>query len=173
MLRLRRMTSFAAFLGAVVVSAGIAQAADIGGTISSPLTITENSQLVDDVTCTVTGAACIAIGAPNVTLQLNGFTITGLADPKTACAGGGTGTEHGISVTGQTNVTIDGPGLVQQFRGGGVFLNNTTRNKVIGVTVSTNCFSGIWVTGPNSAENELYDNISVRNGNAVSPCGGI
>ena len=56
------------------------QSADIGGKISSTLTITADSQLVDDVTCTVTGAACIVIGASHVTLDLNGFTMTGQAD---------------------------------------------------------------------------------------------
>lgn len=173
MLRLKRITRFAALLGALVMLAGGAHAVDIGGTVSSTLTITEDSQLVDDVTCTVTGGACIVIGAANITLELNGFTMTGQGDPKTACAGGATANEFGISVNGQTNVAIHGPGLVQQFRNQGIILNNAMRNRVIGVTVSTNCTSGIFVTGATSAENELYDNISVRNGNTVSPCGGI
>src|SRR5260370_7876213 len=77
MIRLKTGTWFAAFLGALVVCAGSAHATDIGGTISATVTITEDSQLLDDVTCTVTGAPCFAIGAPNVTLDLNGFTITG------------------------------------------------------------------------------------------------
>ena len=72
---LKRIMSFAAFLGS-------AHAANIGGTITGTLTITEDSQLVDDVTCTLTGAPCIAIGAPNITLNLNGFTMTGQADPQ-------------------------------------------------------------------------------------------
>jgi hypothetical protein len=170
MLLLKRITWFAAFLGAHVVSASSAHAADIGGTISSTLTITEDSQLVDDVTCTVTGAPCIAIGAPNVTLELNGFTMTGQGDPQTGCAGAGTANEFGI-IVGQTGVTIHGPGLVQQFRNQGIILNNSTRSRVIGVTTSTNCFSGIFVAG--GSENELYGNISVRNGNLTNPCGGI
>jgi hypothetical protein len=37
------------------------------------LTITENSQLVGDVTCTVTGAPCITFGAPGIALKLNGL----------------------------------------------------------------------------------------------------
>src|SRR5690349_5223682 len=103
-------------------------AADIGGTISSTLTITENSQLVDDVTCTVTGGACIAFGAAGLTLDLNGFTMTGLADPATACFGGtaaGPGGEFGIFVNGFNNVTIRGPGLIQRFRAQGILLNNS------------------------------------------------
>src|SRR2546425_12333900 len=88
MIRMKRVKWFAAFLGALFVCAGSAHARDIGGTISTTLTITEDSQLVDDVTCTVTGAPCIAIGAPRVTLELNGFTMTGLGDSETACGGG-------------------------------------------------------------------------------------
>jgi len=34
-----------------------------------------------------TGAACIAFGASGLTLDLNGFTMTGLADPAKACVG--------------------------------------------------------------------------------------
>src|SRR5215468_9142917 len=85
-------------------------ARDIGGTISTTLTITEDSQLVDDVTCTVTGLPCIAIGAPHVTLELNGFTMTGQADPQTACNGGLTVDEAGIRVEKQTDVAVHGPG---------------------------------------------------------------
>ncbi len=50
---------FAAFLGALIVLGGSAHATDVGGTISATLTITEDSQLVDDVTCTVAGLPCI------------------------------------------------------------------------------------------------------------------
>src|SRR5215472_13445229 len=106
----------------LVVFASIAHATDISGTISSTLTITEDSQLVDDVTCTVPGAPCISIGAPHVTLELNGFTITGQADPQTACNGGPstfvpTALEDGIDLQAQSDVAIHGPGLIQRFRG--------------------------------------------------------
>ena len=172
MLRMKTVTSLGAFLGAFFVSVGGAQARDIGGTISTTLTITEDSQLVDDVTCTVTGAPCIAIAAPNVTLELNGFTMTGQADARTACSPGTpTFGEDGINVQGQTGVVIRGPGLIQQFRGPGIFLNTSTGITVTGVTVSTNCFSGILVGG--GSDHEISGNISVRNGNPVAACGGI
>ena len=106
MSRLKTGKWLAAFLGAFFVCAGSASATDIGGTISTTLTITEDSQLLDDVTCAVTGLPCIAIGAPHVTLELNGFTMTGQADPQTGCgcapstftAGA---TEDGIDVNAQ------------------------------------------------------------------------
>ena len=137
---LKRIMWFAAFLCS-------AHAANIGGTITGTLTITEDSQLVDDVTCTLTGAPCIAIGAPNITLNLNGFTMTGQADPQTACSGAGTGTDIGIDVNTQMGIEIRGPGLVQQFRGFGIRLLNSTGVTITGVTTSTNCFSGIFVAG--------------------------
>jgi hypothetical protein len=171
MISLKRITWFAAFLGALFVCASSAHAGDIGGTISSTLTITEDSQLVDDVTCTVTGAPCIAIGAPKVTLELNGFTITGQADPQTACNGAGNGAEAGIVVNTQMGVDIRGPGLVKQFRGFGIQLLNSTGATITGVTTSTNCFSGIFIAG--GSDHRVDRNVAVRNGNVSNPCGGI
>ena len=45
--------------------------------------ILEDSQLAGDVDCTqvAPGTACIKFGADHITLRLNGFTITGNADP--------------------------------------------------------------------------------------------
>src|SRR5262249_59767868 len=107
---------------------------------SKHVTSIEDRQLVDDVLCLVNDAPRIAIGAPNVTLELNGFTITGQADPQTACNGGGSGSEVGIAVDTQTGVDIRGPGLVQQFRGHGIRLLTSTRATITRVTNSNNCF---------------------------------
>jgi len=174
MIRLKTGMWLGAFLGVLFVSAGSVQASDIGGAISTTLIVTEDSQLVDDVTCTVTGAPCIAILGPNVTLELNGFTMTGQANAQTACAGGAPSfSENGIDVESQTGggISIHGPGLIQRFRGPGIFLHNSTRVTVTGVIVSTNCFSGILVGG--GSDHQISDNVSVRNGNPVAPCGGI
>ena len=176
MMRLKRVRGFIVFLGVVFLSAGSAGAVDIGGTISSTLTITEDSQLVDDVTCTVTDVPCIVIGASHVKLELNGFTIAGQADPNTGCSGGEEpfkppNVEDGIDVTTQTDVAIEGPGLIRQFRNSGIFLLNSNNARVIGVTMSTNCNAGILVGG--GSGHDLFGNISVRNGNSSAPCGGI
>jgi hypothetical protein len=172
MIRLKTGMWLGAFLGVLSVCVGSVQASDIGGTISTTLIVTEDSQLVDDVTCTVTGAPCIAIAGPNVTLELNGFTMTGQADAQTACAGGTpTFSENGIDVESQTGGGIHGPGLIQRFRGPGIFLHNSTGVRVTGVIVSTNCFSGILVGG--GSDHQISGNVSVRNGNPVAPCGGI
>src|SRR5438477_2168409 len=70
--------------GLLIISAGdVVHAAGISGTISSTLTITEDTRLTGNVTCTVVGAPCIAFGAPGIALYLNGFTMTGLADANT------------------------------------------------------------------------------------------
>lgn len=176
MTRPKKGTRFAAFLGAVLVCIGSMHAADIGGTISTTLTITEDSRMVDDVTCTVTGLPCIAIGAPHVTVELNGFTMTGQADAQTACNGGpttfvATALEDGIEVSGQTDTAIRGPGLIRQFRGPGIFLFKSSGVTVRDVTVSTNCLSGILVGG--GSDHDIRGNISVRNGSGAFPCGGI
>jgi hypothetical protein len=176
MIPLKRVRWFAAFLGALFVCAGKSWATDIGGTISTTLTITEDSQLVDDVTCTVTAAPCIVIGATHVTLELNGFTMTGQADPQTGCSGGPStfappAVEDGIDVDGQTDVAIRGPGLIQRFRDAGIFLSKSSGVTVKDVTASTNCTSGILVGG--GSDHDLSGNVSVRNGNSNFPCGGI
>src|ERR1700736_5251380 len=74
-----------------------AQATDISGTISSTLTIFDDSELVGDVTCNVAGAPCIALGAPGIKLRLNGFTITDGANPSINC-GSSSFAEDGIQV---------------------------------------------------------------------------
>ena len=81
-----------------------ASADDISGVISATRTITRDSQLVGDVTCMVTGAACIAIGASGVTLDLNGFSIIGQGDAATGCAGAQTAGENGVVIAGQRGV---------------------------------------------------------------------
>ena len=78
------MLVFGASLG---VTAGAQPATELSGTISATLTITRDARLVGDVTCTVVGAPCIQIGASGVTLRLEGFSITGQADPVTGCGG--------------------------------------------------------------------------------------
>jgi hypothetical protein len=166
--------SWAGVIASSLFCAGSIHASDIGGTISTTLTITEDSQLVDDVTCAVQGAPCIAIAAPRVTLQLNGFTITGQADAQTACDVGTSAfpLEDGINVSGQANVAIRGPGLIQRFRGPGIYIRGGSNAATVkGVIVSTNCASGILVGG--GSEHDITDNISVRNGNNFFQCGGI
>jgi hypothetical protein len=164
---------FALVCSSLLVLAETAHATDISGTISATLTITENSKLVGDVTCTVVGAPCIAIGAPTLTLDLNGFTMTGLADAQTGCGtGGGTvAVEDGIEVNTQNGVIIRGPGVVRQFRRFGIRLLNSMGARVTGITASTNCLSGIFLNG--GSDHVLEDNVSVRNGDPNNPCGGI
>jgi hypothetical protein len=154
-----------------VVFFGLASAAKINGTISGTMALTEDSELTGDVTCTVTGAPCLSINAPQVTLDLHGYTITGQGDPQTGCSGGATANEFGILVNSQIGVTIHGPGVVQRFRNTGIQILTSTGTTVNAVTTSTNCASGILVAG--GAANELYDNVSIRNGNGTSACGGI
>jgi parallel beta-helix repeat protein len=157
----------------LVLAAGTAFAADIKGTISSTLTITETSQLVDNVTCTVNVAACIAFGAPGIALKLNGFTMTGQADAVTGCAGGQVAGEHGIIVNGFRGAVIQGPGLVQRFRAHGIVITGaSSRVLVTHVTTTTNCMAGIIVTGA-STDNDLEANTAISNGNSSAPCGGI
>ena len=103
-LKVSALAGLAAF--AVMVAPAAAEAEDISGTILRTLILSENTRLVGDVTCNVTGGPCIAFGAPNIALLLNGFTITGPADPATGCGGTSVATDIGISTNGQSNVGI-------------------------------------------------------------------
>jgi len=157
---------------ALLVAPSEVRAEDIRGTILRTLTLSETSRLVGDVTCQVTGAPCIAFGAPNIALNLNGFTISGLIDPASGCKGTSVGTETGISTNGQNNVGIRGPGLVQRFQGDGVLFLGTTGGWIQDVTTTTNCLSGIRIN-PTSSRISVESNVSVRNGNTTATCGGI
>lgn len=171
-----RMTLVALTFSVLLLCTGRTQATEISGTMSTTLTIMDDSELVGDVTCKVNSAPCIAIGASHVTLKLNGFTMTGQADPQTACNGGpstfnSSTEETAIAVYGQTDIAIRGPGLIRQFRGAGMFVNNSVGVTVKDVTLSTNCRSGILVGG--GSDHHLIHNVSIRNGNGTFPCGGI
>ena len=47
----------------------------------------------------------------------------------------------------------------------------TSTLTVTGVTISTTCMAGIFISG--GSENHLIGNEAVRNGHIASPCGGI
>jgi hypothetical protein len=155
-----------------LLGAASAGAEDIRGTIVRTMMLSEDTRLVGDVTCQVSGAPCIAFGAPNITLNLNGFSLTGPNDAAAGCKGTSVGTETGISTNGQANVGIRGPGVIQRFQGDGILFMGTVKGWVQGVTASTNCMSGIRIN-PASALISVESNVSVRNGTAAAACGGI
>jgi hypothetical protein len=171
---MNRLKTLACFTLALVVSfvvcAGSGHAAAISGAVDSTLTIGEDSVLVGDVTCTVSGVPCLDIGASNVTLDLNGFSITGQRNPQTGDCPANAGTEQGIRILQQTGVTIRGPGIVQRFGVHGIIINGSTGTHITGVTTSSNCASGILLGGDS---NLLENNISIANGSFGAPCGGI
>jgi hypothetical protein len=171
-MRLALVCRLAALMCALSLGCPRATGAEIGGKISNTLMITEDSQLVDDVDCAVTGAACLVIAASHVTLDLNGFTLTGQGNSQTGCGGVSFAGEIGINVVNQKDVLIQGPGLVQRFRNHGIQLNGGGNHRIAEVTVSTNCMTGIFLLG-GTADNQIDANVSVRNGHMVNPCGGI
>ena len=164
----RRVSLLSLSIFALLVCGTRANANDISGTISTTLTLSEDSELVGDVTCMVAGAPCIVIGASGIKLRLNGFTIT---EDITGCTPA-TSFQDGIDVVGQHDVAILGPGLVQKFGGLGIFLGRSTKVKVKDVTASDNCFSGILLGG--TTDSDIDRNVSVRNsiGSEGAPCGG-
>ena len=167
-----RPSAVAPLVMAIIMGAGVARAEDISGPILRTLILSEDTRLVGDITCNVPGGPCIAFGGPDITLQLNGFTIAGPADPSSGCGGASVANEFGISTNGQRNAGIRGPGIVQRFRADGILFMGSVKGWVQGVTTTTNCMSGIRVN-PTSSEISVEGNVSVRNGQASNPCGGI
>src|SRR5262245_51684510 len=67
----------------------------IGGAIAATRLTNGTARLLGNVTCAVDSAPCIQFGAPGLTLNLNGFTITGQADAATGCQGNRVGNAAG------------------------------------------------------------------------------
>ncbi len=176
-------TCFALIAFALFVSAGHAQATDLSGNITSTITITQDSQLVGDITCavplTLTGAnPCIAFGFDHIKLKLNGHTITGPVTPPTGCSLP-SDSKYGVGIEAidRTDVKIEGPGVIQHFERWGILLGLTghpsSHVTVRNVTVYRNCWSGmqtISTSDSNFEEDAWINNAAGSNGAA---CGGI
>ena len=172
---------FAPVLAAFAASAA---AEDISGTIATTRTILEDSQLVGDVTCTMTTTPCIQFGAPNITLRLNGFTVTGPANPddSTTCnPTSGQPVSDGITngtsaANSQPGARIIGPGMVQKFRRHGILIVGaagvSTNVTVKNVTSHHNCYSGLLTNL--MTDSTIEGVVSVRNAanSGGAPCGG-
>jgi hypothetical protein len=179
-----RSVTFSLVVSALVLftGVGVTNAEDIEGTIAVTKTLYEDSRLVGDVTCTTTETPCIDFGASHIKLRLNGFTITGPADPDNPAPGfcratGGpptTAAGDGIRISNQTHSQILGPGMVQKFRRHGILIIGTigidTKAKVKHVTSHHNCFSGLLTFGV--SDSVIEENVSVRNGNNSGPAHG-
>jgi hypothetical protein len=165
-----------ALVGLISPAPAAARPVPISGTITTTVTLVEDAELVGDVKCEVVGAPCLSFGAPDITLKLNGFTITGRAEPPNVCVASaqfGTTPEDGISIVGQTGATVLGPGRVERFGRQGIIAQSSSHVTVRRVTTTDNCYSGIWVT--TVTDSEFSENVSARNaiGSEGFPCGGI
>ena len=158
------------------------EATQISGTISSTLTITDDSELVGDVTCNVplseAGAnPCISFGADHITLRLNGHTITGPVTPPTGCSlPSDPNFGVGIAVLDRSDVKIEGPGIIQHFERWGILVglpgHPNSEVTVKKVTAHHNCWSGmqtISTTDSNFEESVFTSDSSGSNG---AGCGG-
>jgi hypothetical protein len=162
-------------VAAIALFAPAAVAADrVSGIITKTFVLVDNTDLVGDVTCDVGSAACFSFNVPDIELRLNGFTISGMADPVIGCGGAAFSAEVGITTNRSNNVSVRGPGLVQRFRGHGVSVAGSTNARVLNILTSTNCLSGIFVAAT-SFGTLVESNVAVRNGSSAPglSCGGI
>ena len=72
----------------------------------------------------MTTEPCIDLAASHITLRLNGFTITGSADPELASAIRRQAIRKptASALINVTHVRIVGPGMIQKFRRHGIFI---------------------------------------------------
>jgi hypothetical protein len=172
---LRQIWGCAAF-AALLFSTSIASAADrVSGPITRTYMIVEDTDLIGDVACDVgNNTPCFAFAAPNVELRLNGFSITGRGDAITGCGGTAAAGEAGVTTNSMAGVAVRGPGLVHRFRGDGITVAGSRDARVEGLTLSTNCMSGVRVLAT-SFGTLVQGNTAVRNGSSTPGllCGGI
>ncbi len=167
---------------ALFVCAERAQATDISGTIISTVTISDDSRLVGDVNCNVPltaadangVASCIAFGASHITLHLDGHTLAGPVTPPTNCSLPSDSTFGvGIYVNGQTDVKIEGRGVIQHFERWGILLRSSIEVTVRKVAANRNCWSGMQTIG--TSDSNFEEDIWINNaaGSNGAACGGI
>jgi hypothetical protein len=144
-------------LTAMIFDVSPAKATDISGTIVNTVIITQDSRLTGDVICNVVvGTPCIFFAAPRIELKMNGHTMTGKG-ARDVCAAPVFG-EYAISTNGQNRVSIEGPGLITNFRDISVFVTGDD-TEVEGVTIVSGCTEGIHLEG---SHNTAIDNTVVR-----------
>jgi hypothetical protein len=150
--------------GLIVLATGGVQAESISETITTTRTLTQDTDLGGDVTCTVSGAPCLVFGAPVIQLRLNGRTITGPRIPD-ACPTVALG-EDGIRTNGQPGVAIVGPGLIRRFREHEILVNGN-HSAVRQVVVASSCLDRIAVFG---RDNRVEQNTVVWAATAGTAC---
>ncbi len=172
--RFRRGTSTGAALTLLVLSTSLDGAAaapppQAAATVTCGETITKNTTLVADVgPCAGDG---IIIGADNITLNLNGRTISGTA-------GTADGNAAGVRLTDRTGVTVTGlpggsgkKGTVTGFDAG-VVIDRGAGNTVENLSVQDNVGPSTPGVAPlgdgiavfESANNRILNNVILRNG---------
>jgi parallel beta-helix repeat protein len=169
---------FVLAVSALLPFAGRTEARDISGTISTTLTIYEDSQLSGDVTCAVPlnpagPTPCIAFGADHISLRLNGHTISGGFVPPAGCSvPSDPSFGVGILLLGRKDAEIEGPGLVQGFQRWGILLSSSSQVTIKNVTADHNCWSGIQTIG--LSDSKLEKNVFTSNagGSNGAFCGG-
>ncbi|MEP6602770.1 MAG: right-handed parallel beta-helix repeat-containing protein [Spartobacteria bacterium] len=112
-------------LGAFTVGLALSASTSTAAVVTCGQTITQNTVLTNDLSgCTNNG---IIVGADNITLDLNGHSVSGTA---------ASGDQAGIVLVGRTGVTVKN-GTVRSFDAG-VFINGGSNNTVDSVNAIDN-----------------------------------
>ena len=163
-----QMLTGAAFVlvaGYLVMGVSAARAGDtiIG---PGPHILTDDTEMLGDIDCTGVVGDCIVFAAADITLTMNGFTITGPEPQPCADASG----PAGVQTAGFPGADIKGPGKVTRF-GVGIHINGSDDSRVREVVAIRNCLNGILVN--TSDKVVIEENVVLNTFNIPTPCGGI
>ncbi len=111
--------------------------ASISHSVTCGNTIMQDTTLESDLKgCSGDG---LVVGTNNITLGLNGHTISGTFVMGSNCSGT---TTAGIKIDGRKNIKVIGPGKVEGF-GDGLLINSGSDIRVEDITTAGNCRNGI------------------------------
>jgi hypothetical protein len=138
---LKQNCKLVAFLGALFLMPGLSVAGNVIGSLPYTITASGNYELERDLTYAGPLSA-ITVDAPNVLINLNGFSITNI----------GNGAAFGVSVLKHTNLTVRS-GRISQFQVG--VLLGGSQSRAINLQLVNNDL-GVQVLGKDCAVEECF-----------------
>ena len=122
-------------------------AVPLSSSLSCGQVIKQSVKLTANLDCKTDG---LIVGADGITIDLNGFTLTGPGDKSS---------KVGVMFADNDDVTVQGPGTIENFQAGSLF-SGGENNKISKVTFQNNEI-GIFETGAKNTAveyNSMFDN---------------
>ena len=128
-------------------SSSSSSAVPLSTSLSCGQVVKQSVKLTANLDCKTDG---LIVGADGITIDLNGFTLTGPGDKSS---------KVGVMFADNDDVTVQGPGTIENFQAGALF-SGGEENKISKVTFQNNEI-GIFETGAKNTAveyNSMFDN---------------